>query len=69
MGNTISLPEIEEAITKLSKEELNTFRNWFAEFDAQQWDKQFENDVMTGKLEALANKALEHLKSGNCTEI
>lgn len=68
MDSVITLPEIEEAVTRLSKEELNAFRNWFAEFDAQQWDRQFEHDVMTGRLDALADKALEHLRAGNCTE-
>ncbi len=69
MNSLITLPEIEKAVTQLSKEDLEAFRNWFREFDAQQWDNQLENDIMVGKLDALADKALEHLRAGRCTEI
>jgi hypothetical protein len=33
-----ALQEIELAISQLSKEELASFRVWFAEFDAAIWD-------------------------------
>jgi hypothetical protein len=39
------LSEIEDAIQRLSPEELRAFRRWFAEYDAQQWDAEFERDV------------------------
>jgi hypothetical protein len=42
---------------------------WFAEFDAEAWDQQFETDVTTGKLDKLAEKALKHLREGNCTDL
>jgi hypothetical protein len=32
-------------------QDLREFRHWFAEFDAEAWDQQFERDVATGKLE------------------
>jgi hypothetical protein len=35
-----SLQEIETAISQLSKDELTAFRIWFAEFDAEIWDRQ-----------------------------
>jgi hypothetical protein len=40
-----SVPEIEAAISKLSREELTALRNWFQEFDAEAWDRQLEDDV------------------------
>ena len=49
--------------------ELITFRNWFAEFDAEIWDRQFEEDVATGKLNALAEQARKHLREGRCTDL
>lgn len=64
-----TLEEIELAISKLSEEELASFRRWFAEYDAAIWDKQFEADVAAGKLDALAKKALKHLKEGRCTDL
>jgi hypothetical protein len=43
------LTEIEDAIQRLSPEELRAFRRWFAEYDAQQWDAEFERDVAEGR--------------------
>jgi hypothetical protein len=64
-----NLQEIENAIGKLSPDELAAFRVWFAEFDAEIWDRQFEEDVATGRLNKLAEKALQHLREGNCTDL
>jgi hypothetical protein len=60
---------IEEAITLLSSEELATFRQWFAEFDAAAWDRQFEEDVAAGRLDYLAEEALQDLQQGRCTDL
>ncbi|MEQ8757184.1 MAG: hypothetical protein RID09_27165 [Coleofasciculus sp. G1-WW12-02] len=63
------LREIELAISQLSDEELVKFRTWFAEFDAINWDRQFETDVTAGRLDALADKALQDLGKGKCTDL
>jgi hypothetical protein len=64
-----NLQEIEQAVSQLSSSELITFRNWFAEFDAERWDRQFEEDVATGRLNDLAEKSLNHLQSGLCNDL
>jgi len=64
-----NLPEIERAVSQLSPEELSAFRDWFAEFDAEIWDRQFEEDVAAGRLNQLAEKALQHLQEGRCTDL
>lgn len=64
-----NLQEIERSVSQLSAEELATFRVWFTEFDAKIWDRQFEKDVQAGRLDTLAEKALQHLRAGNCTEL
>ena len=64
-----NLQEIERAVSQLSSDELLVFRNWFAEFDAERWDRQFEEDVATGRLNNLAEKALNHLREGRCTDL
>lgn len=61
--------EIEAAVKKLSPQELSVFREWFADFDAAAWDKQFEADVKAGKLDALADEAIRDLESGRCTDL
>ncbi|MEQ8539892.1 MAG: hypothetical protein RIB93_20885 [Coleofasciculus sp. D1-CHI-01] len=63
------LREIERAVSQLSDEDLAKFRTWFAEFDAANWDRQFETDVAAGRLDALANKALNDLRQGRCTNL
>jgi hypothetical protein len=60
---------IEQQIEKLSPEELAAFRTWYAAFDAEAWDRQFETDAKTGKLDALADKALRSHASGQSTKL
>jgi hypothetical protein len=64
-----NLQEIEQAVSQLSAEELANFRGWFAEFDAEIWDRQFEEDVAAGRLDGLAQRALKHLQEGRCTDL
>ena len=63
-----SVKEIEEAVLGLSETELAAFRTWFAEFDAETWDRRIEDDVAAGRLDALADEALDDLRAGRCTE-
>jgi hypothetical protein len=60
---------IERQIKELSPKELAEFRAWFAEFDGELWDRQFEADVKAGKLDALAEKALRDHRSGQSTKL
>ncbi len=39
------------------------------EKQAEMWDKQFEDDVKTGKLDRFAEEALADFKTGRCKEI
>ena len=64
-----SIKEIEEAVKKLSVEELKSFRVWFAEFDAVAWDRQFEKDATSGRLDTLADAALRDFREGRCTDL
>ena len=57
--------EIEKAISNLPPEELAQFRTWFEEFDAAAWDRQFEEDVVSGKLDAIADKAIRIRRRDN----
>jgi hypothetical protein len=64
-----TVKEIEVAVSKLSNDELAAFRNWFTEFDAEAWDRQFEKDVAAGRLEALADEAINDLHNGRCIDL
>ena len=56
-------------MTRLSPEELAKFRSWFAGFDAETWDQQFEADVAAGRLDALGDEALRDLDEGRCRDL
>ena len=60
---------LEKKIEKLSPTELSAFRKWFAEFDAEFWDRQIENDVAEGKLDRFADDALAAHGRGESREI
>jgi hypothetical protein len=61
--------KIEREVEELSSEELARFRQWFAAFDAEEWDRQFETDVKTGKLDVLADRALSDHAAGKSTKL
>ncbi len=65
----VSIKEIESAIEKLTKDELAALREWFEEFDAKEWDQQFEKDASSGKLDRFAGEAIADFKSGKCKKI
>lgn len=64
-----TIQEIESAVSRLSEEELAAFRGWFAKFDAEVWDRQFEKDVHAGRLGTLADEALRDLDEGRCGSV
>ena len=64
-----SVTEIESAITRLSSEELNVFRTWFRDFDAEIWDREMEQDIAAGRLDRFADEALADLRSGRCSDL
>jgi len=64
-----TIREIENAIRQLSPDDLAAFRAWFAEFDAAAWDRQFEADVASGRLDGFAEEALTDLRECRCTDL
>lgn len=55
---------LEKQIRELSSAELAELRQWFAEFDAELWDRQLEADVKAGRLDRLAEEALQEFAAG-----
>lgn len=64
-----TVAEITGAVRRLPKRELAKFRKWFAEFDAAAWDREFEDDVAAGRLDALAREAQRDDRGGRTTEL
>lgn len=65
----MSVQEIESAVTRLSAEELSQFPQWFEEYAADQWDRQIEQDALSGRLDAALERADDHYKAGRCTPL
>jgi len=64
-----AVEEIKRAITHLPRTELLELRAWYEQFDAKLWDEQFESDVAAGRLDDLAEKALQAFRNGETTEL
>lgn len=65
---SMRIEELEAAVRLLSPEGRAAFREWFAEFDAQEWNRQLEADVATGRLDWLIDEAREDRQAGRCTD-
>ena len=68
-GTMTKLDRIESQVRELSPDELAAFREWFAAFDAEAWDRQLEADVHAGRLDKLASRALQHHAAGRSTKV
>jgi hypothetical protein len=64
-----TVEQIERAIQSLSAGELAEFRAWFAAYDAEVWDREFDEDVQKGGLDRLADEALDAHDRGECTPL
>ena len=64
-----SVQEIVEAIRKLEPSEREALRAGFAGFDAEAWDRELDADVPAGRLDRLAQEALDDLRKGRCTDL
>ncbi len=62
-----TVKQIEAAIRKLSPKDLAALRDWLAEYEADAWDQQIEQDAASGKLDKLGAKALKDRREGRCT--
>ncbi len=56
---------IERAIEALPPQQLAELRRWFADFDSANWDRQIENDAVSGRLDSLASEALADFDAGS----
>ena len=65
----MSIQELEQAVTQLPPKDLARFRKWFDEFDAQVWDQQFEADAESGKLDKIAEQALNDYRAGKAQKL
>ena len=58
------LEKIEMDIASLKPDDLQKLADWLAEYRADLWDKQIEEDSKAGKLDKLAEEALADHRAG-----
>jgi hypothetical protein len=65
----MTVEDLEKAISELNPDELAKFRAWFEAYDAAQFDAKIERDAKSGKLDQLAEQALDDFRKGRAREI
>ena len=63
---TMSLQELESAVTQLPADELTAFSRWFEEYLADAWDRQIEADIPAGRLDEAGQRADAEFEAGRC---
>ena len=61
---TMSVKEIEEAISQLSPKELSKLTDWLIEYRAKSWDAEIEQDLESGKLDELLDEVDKEYAAG-----
>lgn len=59
-----TVEEITNTIAQLPAEQVAQIRAWLAEYEECQWDEQIAQDERTGRLDALAGRALAGHRAG-----
>ena len=58
------LEKIEKQITELNAADRDKLLDWLAEFQEQAWDRQIEDDIKAGRLDAIAEEVLADHRAG-----
>ena len=61
--------ELANEIQQLNRHELAAFRDWFRKYDSDEWDREIEEDVLSGRLDSIADKAIADHKAGRTKEL
>ena len=65
----MTIEDLEKAVAKLPPSDLARFRAWFEEFDAARFDQKIERDAKAGKLDRMADQAIDDLRKGRAREL
>ena len=64
-----TLQEIQDAAGRLTVEDRSELCKWLLEQDAEAWDREIEADVQAGKLDFLAEEALQEYRIGKTRKL
>jgi hypothetical protein len=60
----VSVEQMQSEIAKLTPEEFRKLADWIDEMRAEDWDRQIEADVASGKLDRFADEAIAEYRAG-----
>ena len=60
----MSVEELESAIARLTPDEFSRLAAWFAEYDAERWDRQIEADQRSGRLDQAIQRVRDDIAAG-----
>ena len=64
-----TIPEIQQAIMNLPEAEYAELCRWLLDRDWERWEREFDEDVRAGKLDALAAEALTAKAKGELKDL
>jgi len=56
--------EIESALQKIPVDDARKVADWLQQYLDEKWDRQIDDDIAAGKLNELADQALEDYRAG-----
>jgi hypothetical protein len=61
--------DIEKAVAELPPEDLARFRAWYEALESARFDQRIERDAKAGRLDQLAERALQDFRAGHAREL
>jgi hypothetical protein len=65
----MTIEDIERAVERLDGDDFARFRDWFSRLAADRFDGAIEQDVLSGRLDALLDEALAEDGAGRTTPL
>jgi hypothetical protein len=65
----MTIEDLEKAVALLPPDQLAEFRAWFEAFEAARFDEKIERDAAAGRLDALADQAIDEFRKGRAREL
>ena len=65
----MTIENIERAVAALPPSQFARFCAWFERFDAARFDEKIERDAKDGKLDRLADEAIDDFRKGRTREL
>jgi hypothetical protein len=65
----MTVEDLEKAIAKLPADQFAELRAWFDALDAERFDDKIGRDAKAGRLDRLADAAIEDFRKGHAREL